>query len=126
MPEQHDEINTLLGRMLQKRLYVVFSTPLQPMSEMRSLLQEHLSYMIELEKRGLLFASGPFLAEGQELPGSGMSILRVASRAEAEAIAQEDPLYKNGMRTYEIKAWQLNEGSYTVTVNYSDRSYRID
>src|SRR5437667_5691881 len=98
MPEQHDEINTLLGRMLQKRLYVVFSTPLQPMSEMRSLLQEHLSYMIELEKRGLLFASGPFLAEGQELPGSGMSILRVASRAEAEAIAQEDPIYKNGMR----------------------------
>jgi hypothetical protein len=125
MSEQQEEVNTLLGQMLQKRLYVIFSTPLKPMSEMVPILPEHLHYMIDLEKRGLLFASGPFIAEDHEMPGSGMTILRVASQAEAEAIAKNDPLYKSGMRTYEIKAWQLNEGSYTITVNYSDRSYHI-
>lgn len=125
MSQQQEEANTLLGKMLQKRLYVVISTPLKPISEMVSILPEHLHYMIDLEKRGILFASGPFIAEDHEMPGSGMAIARVDSRAEAEAIAQGDPLYKSGMRTYEIKAWQLNEGSYTVTVNYSDKSYHI-
>ena len=90
------------------------------------LLPEHLTYMIDLEKRGILFASGPFLPDEHVPAGTGMTILRASSREEAEAIAKEDPFNKSGMRTFEIKIWQLNEGSYTVTVNYSDRSCRID
>lgn len=125
MVEQQDELNSLLGKMLKRRLYVIVSTPLKPMSEMMSHMVDHLHYMIELEQRGVLFASGPFLLEDRELSGSGMTFLRVDTRAEAEAIAQDDPFYKQGIRTYEIKAWQLNEGSYTVTVNYSDKSYHI-
>jgi uncharacterized protein len=125
MSQQQEEADALLGKMLQKRLYVIFTTPLKPMSEMASILPEHLHYMIDLEKRGILFASGPFLAEDNETPGNGMTILRVDSRAEAETIAQDDPLYKNGMRTYEIKAWQLNEGGFTITLNYSDKSYHM-
>jgi hypothetical protein len=51
--------------------------------------------------------------------------LRASSREDAEAIAREDPFNKSGMRTFEIRTWQLNEGSFTVTINYSDQSYGI-
>ena len=123
MAELQDRINELNSRMLQKLFYVVLTTPLKPMIELMPLLPEHLNYMIDLEKRGILFASGPFLANENVPPGAGMTILRASSREEAEAIAKEDPFNKSGMRTFEIRTWQLNEGSYTV--NYSDRSYYI-
>ncbi len=125
MSELQDRINELNSGMLQKIFYAVFTTPLKPMSELMPLLPEHLNYMIDLEKRGILFASGPFLADANVTPGSGMTILRASSYEEAEAIAKQDPFNKSGMRSFEIKTWQLNEGSYTVTVNYSDRSYHI-
>jgi uncharacterized protein YciI len=112
--------------MLQRELYVVLTTPIKPMSELLPLLPDHLNYMIDLEKRGMLFASGPFLAGKDLLPGTGMTILRAGSLEEAEAIAGEDPLNKSGMRTFEVRTWQLNEGSFTITVNYSDRSYHIE
>jgi uncharacterized protein len=126
MSQQQDRINELNSRMLQKELYVVLTTPVKPMSELMPLLPDHLTYMIDLEKRGVLFASGPFLAGKDVLPGTGMTIVRAASLEEAEAIAMEDPFNKSGLRIFEVRTWQLNEGSFTVTVNYSDRSYRLD
>ena len=126
MSELQDKIDELNSHMLQKLYYVVLTTPLKPMSDLLPLLPEHLNYMIDLEKRGILFASGPFLADEHVTAGTGMTILRASSREEAEAIAREDPFNKSGLRTFEIRTWQLNEGSYTVTVNYSDRSYRIE
>jgi uncharacterized protein YciI len=126
MSELQDRINELTSRMLQRELYVVLTTPTRPMSELLPLLPDHLHYMIDLEKSGMLFASGPFLAGKDLLPGAGMTILRAGSLEEAEAIAGEDPLNKSGMRTFEVRTWQLNEGSFTVTVKYSDRSYHIE
>jgi uncharacterized protein len=126
MSALQDEINELNSHMLQKLLYVVLTTPIKPMSELLPLLPDHLHFMIDLEKRGILFASGPFLTGKDVPPGSGMTILRAGSFEEAEAIAREDPLNKSGMRTFEVRTWQLNEGSFTVTVNYSDRSYHVE
>ena len=126
MSTLQDRINELTGRMLQKLLYVVLTTPIRPMSEILPLLPDHLNYMIDLEKRGLLFASGPLLAGKDVPPGAGMTILRAGSFEEAEAIASEDPLNKSGVRIFEVRTWQLNEGSFSVTVNYSDRSYRVE
>ena len=126
MSELQERINELSSPMLKRELYVVLTTPTRPMSELLPMLPDHLHYMIDLEKRGTLFASGPFLAGKDLLPGTGMTILRAGSLEEAEAIAWEDPLNKSGMRTFEVRTWQLNEGSFTVTVNYSDRSYSIE
>jgi uncharacterized protein len=126
MSELQDRINEITGPMLKRELYVVLTTPTRPLSELLPLLPAHLNYMIDLEKRGTLFASGPFLAGKDLLPGTGMTILRAGSFEEAEAIAGEDPLNKSGLRSYEVRTWQLNEGSFTVTVNYSDRSYSME
>ena len=121
-----EKASELTARMLQKHLYVVLATPLKPMSELEPVLPDHLRYVIDLEKRGILFASGPFLRGDQVVPGSGMIILRAASMEEAQAIAERDPLARQGLRDIELREWQLNEGQYTVTVEYSDQRYRID
>ncbi len=126
MSELQEKANELTTRMLQKRLYVVLTTPLKPMSELATLLPEHLNYMIGLEKRGVLFASGPFLAGEHVAPGSGMTIIRASSLEEAKATAAQDPFNASGMRAFEIREWQLNEGSYTLTLHYSDGSYSIE
>ena len=125
MSELQDKANELSTHMLQKRLYVLLTTPLKPMSELATILPEHLNYMIDLDKRGFLFAYGQFLTGEQVAPGSGMTIIRASSLEEADAIARQDPFNASGMRAFEIREWQLNEGSYTLTLHYSDGSYSI-
>jgi uncharacterized protein YciI len=81
-----------------------------------------LRYMIALEKDGKLFASGPFdVGTG----GDGMTILRVDSAEEARTIAERDPFVVNGIRAFDIREWTLMEGSFGISVNYSDRSVTI-
>ena len=126
MSESQEKADELQARMLKKRFYVVLNTPRKPMSELATLLPEHLEYMISLEKKGVLFASGPFLASEQVAPGSGMTILRASSLEEAKATAEQDPFAASGMRTFEIREWQLNEGSYTLTLHYSDGNYSLE
>ena len=48
-----------------------------------------------------------------------------ASFEEAAELADADPLHKAGVRTYTLQKWRINEGSITITVNYSDQSARI-
>jgi hypothetical protein len=39
--------------------------------------------------------------------------------AEATTIADSDPMHSSGARTFTIREWLLNEGTYTVQVFYS-------
>ena len=63
MTDAQGRIEELQRPMLKKRFYVVFTTPVGSMEEITRVLPEHLRYMIGLEERGLLFASGPFVPE---------------------------------------------------------------
>jgi uncharacterized protein len=88
-------------------------------------LPAHLEYMIGLEKRGVLFASGP-LSDGAGPPsGAGLTILRVASAEEARALAEADPFVSNGLRSFELKEWTIMEGSLGLRVNLSDQSVEV-
>jgi uncharacterized protein YciI len=78
--------------------------------------------MIELERQGKLFASGPF---GDGTKGDGMTIIRAANEDEAREVAMRDPFVVNGIRTFKIEPWTVMEGSLSVTVNFSDRSATI-
>jgi hypothetical protein len=113
-------IAELTKGMLRLKLFVIFSSGKG--LDLKPYLADHLTYMIELERRGVLFASGPF---GDGTRGDGMTIVRAASEAEAREIALADPFVTNGIRTFTIQAWTLMEGSLNVTVNFSDRSSRI-
>src|SRR5262249_61024293 len=109
-------------RMLRKKLYGVSPTANAAPERIRQVLPLHLEYMIDLEKRGLVFASGPLTAEGGEPRGDGMTILRAAGADEARRIAEADPFFANGLRTIEVREWTVMEGSLGLKVNLSDQS----
>src|SRR5215475_10454036 len=105
-----ERVRLLTERMLGKKLYVVLSTANRG-SDLKPHLADHLEYMIGLEKKRLLFASGPFSPSDGGAPGDGMTILRTSSLKQARTIAARDPFVIAGLRTFEIREWTLNEGS---------------
>lgn len=106
---------------LAKPLYVIFTKPANGLDAVRQHLAEHLQYQKDLEARGITFGAGPFANDSEtEWSGEGMVIVRAASMQEARALAEADPMHRSGARTFHVRPWLLNEGSYTVTVRYSE------
>lgn len=110
----------LLSRMLGKTLYVVIWQGRDGV-DIGPTLQEHLEFMIGLEKRGVLFASGPLSG----ISGDGLTILRASSIEGARAIAEQDPFIVKGLRTFDLREWTMMEGSIGLTINCSDRSVTL-
>jgi len=108
--------------MLQKDLYVIFTRAVAPRAEIMKMLPQHLERQVELEKQGILFAAGPMDPEDETKPRTGMIIVRAESFEHANEIAMGDPFHAAGLREYEVWNWSMNEGSFTVTINYSDKS----
>jgi len=118
-------IAELTQKMLRRKFYAVLSQPSPAPEKLKPLLPAHLEYMIGLEKRGLLFASGP-LSDGSGPPnGAGLTILRAASAEEARALAEADPFVVNRLRTYELKEWTIMEGTLGLKINLSDQSVEV-
>ena len=115
----------LIGKMLRKKLYVLISKPVVPPERLKALLTRHLDYMIDLEKRGLLFASGPLNEADAPPTGHGLTILRVSDAAEARRIAEAEPFFAQGLRTFELKEWAVMEGTLGVRVNLSDQTVEV-
>jgi uncharacterized protein YciI len=120
-----EQIRQLTQRMLRKKLYVILSKGGATAEQIGALLPQHLEYMIGLEKRGALFASGPLSAPSGAPLGDGLTILRAADAEEAGRIASADPFVINKLRTFEVREWTVMEGSLGVKVNFSDQSLEI-
>jgi uncharacterized protein YciI len=118
-------IQQLTQRMLRKKLFVILSKGAATADQIGAVLPQHLEYMIGLEKKGVLFASGPFAASPGAPAGDGLTILRAASAEEARTIASADPFVLNKLRSFEVREWTLMEGSFGVKVNFSDQSLDI-
>jgi hypothetical protein len=119
-----ERVADLTRKMLRKKLYVVMSKPVSP-DKLPMFLSAHLEYMIGLEKRGHVFLSGP-LADTEGPPtGLGLTVLRAKDAAEARALAEADPFFINGVRTFELKEWTLMEGTLGLRVNLSDQSIEV-
>jgi uncharacterized protein len=114
------KIAELTKGMLRLKLFVIFSQGKG--LDLKPYLAEHLEYMVDLERQGKLFASGPL---GDSTRGDGMTIVRAASEEEARELALRDPFVVNGIRTFTVQPWILMEGSLSVTVNFSDQTARI-
>jgi uncharacterized protein YciI len=120
-----ERIAELTRKMLRKKLYVVMSKPLVAPDQLQPFLSAHLEYMIGLEKRGHVFASGP-LADGEGPPtGAGLTVLRAKDAKEARALAEGDPFFVNGLRSFELKEWTIMEGTLGVRVNLSDQTIEV-
>lgn len=122
---EDERVARLTQKMLRKTLYVLISKPSAAPEKLKPVLPAHLEYMIELERRGVVFASGP-LSDGPGPPtGQGLTILRAATADEAKAIAEADPFFANGLRSYELKQWTVMEGTLGLRVNLSDQTVEV-
>ena len=111
--------------MLQKDLYVIFTRAIAPREEIMKMLPQHLERQVELEKQCILFAAGPMEPEDSDKPRTGMIIVRADSFEHANEIAMADPFHAAGLREFDVWNWSMNEGSFTVTINYSDKSANV-
>lgn len=120
IPTKADIVAATSG-MLNKDLYVVFTTPANGMGPVMENLPEHLKFQVEIEQKGIMFGAGPFWADDEHTwNGEGMVIIRADSLEHARQIAATDPMHSSGARTFTVRPWLLNEGSLTVRVTYSD------
>jgi uncharacterized protein YciI len=115
----------LMEPMLKKRLWVIITKAAAPPDQLSPVLTAHLEHQIRLEKSGILFGAGPLSNPDGSRTGTGMIIVRAESEAEARAIADSDPFHAAGLRTYTLQQWSLNEGRISITLDYSDQTYRL-
>jgi uncharacterized protein YciI len=111
-----EEINELITPNILKRLFVALSYPVASQEQMLPYVPEHLRYMEAKEDN--IFLSGPLIKEG-ELVGEGLTVLRVDSEHDAHALMEAEPLIKHGVRRYELKVWEVREGSLSFETKLS-------
>ena len=113
--------------LLAKKLYVVFTSPVNGMRPVMEVLDEHLAYQNKIQNEGIMFGAGPFSdAAEQNWDGDGMIIIRADTMAAAKIIADNDPMHKAGARSYEIRPWLLNEGKVTIDLTFSNKSMEVE
>ena len=122
---KEDVMNACEG-MLQKQLYVVFTTPTNGLGPVMENIGPHLEFQVSLEERGIMFGAGPFWSDDEtEWLGEGMVIIRAGSLEEAKEIAASDPMHSSGARSFTVRPWLMNEGTVTVKIRYSDGSREV-
>ena len=119
-----DDVRAACEGMLQLQLYAIFTRPANGLGPVMEKLEEHLEYQISMEKNGILFAAGPFWTDDeQKWRGEGMVVVRAQSLGAARAIAEKDPMHASGARTFEVRPWLINEGTLTLRLNHSTKSF---
>lgn len=109
----------VLSGLLARDYWMVTSSP-EPgttAEAIGALVPDHLAWLLDLEARGVVLASGPLTSGPNVGPGSGVTILRAPDEEAARAIAAQDPFVNAGLRTFVIQGWRLNEGSLSVRVS---------
>ncbi|MGW7003863.1 YciI family protein [Streptomyces sp. NPDC054933] len=83
--------------------YLVIRRGKRPTGPQRMLV-EHLDWMRDQHEQGTVLISGP-----SSDPTMGLYVVRARSRSVAEAIAQGDPLARDGQATIEIIEWHVHQ-----------------
>jgi uncharacterized protein YciI len=83
--------------------YLIFLKSIPGKSLTPDVVGRHAAHLGQLDRDGKLVLAGPI----PERAG-GLIVLRVASLAEAKAIADEDPLIQGAYQTYELGTWLMS------------------
>jgi len=120
------QVHDLHDKMLHKRLYIIFSEPTDKTGDRAKVFPKHIAYQLEIERKGILFAAGPFVDAKGKPQGPGMIVIRAKSMAEAKRVAEADPFHKLGYRTFRLQAWEVNEGGFNINVKFSTGTYTLE
>lgn len=83
------------------RYVILLSHAGKPMTE--SIVRSHVAHLKGLDEKGQLVLCGPF----KDYKG-GMIVIKAASLEAAREVAENDPFVKEGVETYELRAWELS------------------
>ncbi len=120
------EVMSASSAMLQKQLYAIFTEPVEGIGPVLENLEDHLAFQVGLEREGVLFAAGPMWSDDEKTwEGDGLVVVRAASRADAVAIAQRDPMHVRGARHFTVRPWMINEGTVTIRLNASSQTFSV-
>jgi uncharacterized protein YciI len=114
-----------LSQLLARDYWLILSTPGADIGRaaIEEHVQAHVAWLLDLEQVGVLFLSGPLLSGPGVGPGSGVTVLRADDEDAARLIAAGDPFVLAGLRTFEVYAWRLNEGSVSVRMSLGTGTY---
>ena len=111
---------------LALELYVAISTPAKEPQDVKASLPDHLAYQAKLERTGSLAFAGPMSDEsGAHMQGIGMIVYRAESLDAARALAEGDPMHQSRARTFVLRRWMINEGSFSVSVGLSTKQVTL-
>jgi uncharacterized protein YciI len=117
-------VEQLLAPMLKRTLFVAISRVVAPATAIEPFVVEHLAYMNSLESEGRLRAFGPFIDEGV-LVGDGLTILPTSTIEEARIAMEQEPLITRGLRSFELRKWELREGRIDISLRASVRRFSL-
>lgn len=106
-----------MAQSLRLRFWAVRAVLNGSRKEMEDNLDGHFDFVRKHSRSGRLFASGPLLGENSEQVGEGLLVFRGESKAEILSLFEEDPLFTKGIRTYEVREWQVNVGVIEMSVD---------
>ena len=84
------------------------------LADITAAFPEHKQWVADQEAAGRIVVAGPFLTDDLSWDGDGLIVFRVESADEAERLTRQDPMHARGLRTFQIRSWQLNEGSFRI------------
>ena len=112
---------------LAYQLFIVNSVAEAPSERMQEILPRHLAYQKQMEAAGKLFLAGPLSDEaGVQMSGGGLIIYRAKDIEEARALAADDPMHKEGGRSFTVRAWLINEGALNFQLRLSEQRGGIE
>jgi hypothetical protein len=85
----------------------------------------HRRWVNERGRDGIIVASGPALSDDAQPNGTGILLIRAASRQEAVRILDSEPYHSNGLRRYRLHLWQIRSGSISPGRDLSSDSVQI-
>ena len=118
------------AKLQREQCYLIMMRPVEnpkvapiPQAEMRL---EHHDYLVDMERRGILFAAGPLRDDEGWERGHGLLIFRATNRAEATKWAMQEPYTTYGQREVQIIPWQRNDGTISINFRLADGFLEID
>jgi uncharacterized protein len=97
----------------ESKYHLIFLNSIPGKALTPDVVNRHAAHLKELDDAGKLVLAGPI----PERAG-GLIVLRVASLAEAKAIAEEDPMIRAACQTYELGTWLMSnrQNGYQPTI----------
>lgn len=87
---------------------------------LQTIFARHLAWATEQEAAGRIFLTGPLASHDKEKGASGLTVFRVGSLDEADALARTDPFVIEGVNSVQVLPWTVAGGSLNIALRLSN------